>query len=91
MAPNPTSGWTPPLLVDYHHRVRDIWSMRGKNLYAEEEKDLRLEYHFWHSFHFDLYDSIIYQKFLKKRETLVVQMKCIDAYSLGLFKEPKME
>jgi len=46
MAPNPTSGWTPPLLVDYHHRVRDIWSMRGKNLYAEEEKDLWLEYRF---------------------------------------------
>ena len=27
--------------------------MRGRNLYAEEEKDLWLEYRFWHLFHFD--------------------------------------
>ena len=46
MAPNPCGGWTPPLPVYYHHRVRDIRSMRGRNLYAEDEKDLRLEYHF---------------------------------------------
>jgi len=46
MAPNPAGGWTPPLPVDYHHWVQDIRSMRGRNLYAEDEKDLRLEYRF---------------------------------------------
>ena len=46
MASNPVGGWTPPLLVDYHHRVKDIRSQRGRNLYAKDEKDLRLEYHF---------------------------------------------
>ena len=40
MAPNPASDWTSPLPVDYHHWVRDIRSMRGRNLYAEDEKDL---------------------------------------------------
>ena len=40
MAPNPAGGWTPPLPVDYRHRVKDIRSMRGRNLYAEDEKDL---------------------------------------------------
>jgi len=91
MAPNPAGGWTPPLPVDYRHWVRDIRSMRGRHLYAKEEKDLWLEYRFWHPFHFDFYDSIIYRKFLKKRETPVLQMKCIDAYSLGLFKETELE
>ena len=65
--------------------------MRGRNLYAEEEKDLRLEYHFWHPFHFNYYESVLYNKFLKKREPSVLQMKVIDAYSLGLFKEPELE
>jgi len=65
--------------------------MRGQNIYAEDEKDLRFEYHFWHPFHFDFYDSILYRKFLKKREPPVLQMKVIDAYSLGLFKEPELE
>ena len=46
MAPNLAGGWTPPLPVNYHHRVKDIRSMRGRNLYAEDEKDLRLEYRF---------------------------------------------
>ena len=46
MAPNPASGWTPPLPVDYRHKVRDIRRQRGRNLYAKDEKDLRLEYHF---------------------------------------------
>ena len=46
MAPNPCGGWTPPLPVDHHHRVWDIRSMRGRNLYAEEDKDLHLEYRF---------------------------------------------
>ena len=40
MAPNPAGGWTPPLPVDYHHRVKDIKSMRGRNLYAEDKKNL---------------------------------------------------
>ena len=79
MALNPAGGWTTPLPVDYRHRVKDIRSMRGRNLYAEDEKDLRLEYHFWHPFHYDFYDSILYRKFLKKREPPVLQMKCIDA------------
>ena len=26
MAPNPAGGWTPPLPVNYHHRVKDIRS-----------------------------------------------------------------
>ena len=67
MAPNPCGGWTPPLPVDHHHQVWDIRSMRGRNLYAKEEKDLRLEYRLWHPFHFDYYESILYNKFLKKR------------------------
>jgi len=46
MAPNPTGGWTPPLPIDYYHRVKDIRSMRGRILYAKDEKDLRLEYRF---------------------------------------------
>ena len=40
MSPNLAGGWTPPLPVDYRHRVKDIRSMRGRNLYAEDEKDL---------------------------------------------------
>jgi len=89
MALNPAGGWT-PLPVDYHHRVKDIRYNRNRNLYAEDEKDLRLEYRFWHPFHYDFYDSILYQKFLKKKEPPVLQMKCIDAYSLGKFKEPEL-
>ena len=91
MAPNPADGWTPPLPVDYRHRVKDIRYNRNMNLYAEDEKDLRLEYRFWHPFHYDFYDSILYRKFLKKREPPVLQMKCIDAYSLGKYKEPELE
>ena len=40
MAPNPADGWTPPLQVDYRHRVKDIRYNRNKNLYVEDEKDL---------------------------------------------------
>ena len=40
MAPNPAGGWTPPLPVDYRHRVKDIRYNRNMNLYAEDEKDL---------------------------------------------------
>ena len=65
--------------------------MRGQNLYAEDEKDLRLEYRFCHPFHFDFYESLIYRKFLWKGEPPVIQMKFIDAYSLGQFKEPELE
>ena len=91
MAPNPAGGCTPPLPVDYRHRVKDIRYHRNRNLYAEDEKDLRLEYRFWHPFHYDFYDSILYRKFLKKKEPLVLQMKCIDAYSLGKYKEIELE
>ena len=65
--------------------------MQGWNLYAEDEKGLWLDYRFWHPFHFDFYHSLIYRKFLWKGEPLVIQMKVIDAYSLGLFKEPELE
>ena len=91
MAPNLTSGWTPPLLVDYRHWVKDIRSMRGRDLYAKDEKDLQLVYRFWQPFHYDFCDSILYRKFLKKREPPVLQMKCIDAYSIGKYKEPELE
>ena len=37
MAPNPAGGWTPPLPVDYRHRVKDIRYNRARNLYAEDE------------------------------------------------------
>ena len=40
MAPNPAGGWTPPLTVDYRHRIKDIRYNRNRNLYAEDEKDL---------------------------------------------------
>ena len=40
MAPNPADGWTPPLPVNYRHRVKDIRYNRGRNLDAEDEKDL---------------------------------------------------
>ena len=59
-------------------------------MYAEDEKDLWLEYRFWHPFHFDFYDSLLYRKFLRKWEPPVIQMKVIDAYSLGVFKEPEL-
>ena len=72
MAPNPADGWTPPLPVDYCHRVKDIRYNRNMNLYAEDEKDLRLEYRFWHPFHYDFYDSILYRRFLKRKEPPVL-------------------
>jgi hypothetical protein len=57
-------------------------------LYAKDEKDLRLEYHFWHYFHFYYCDSILHRKFLRKSEPPVVQMRCITEYSLKMsFKE----
>ena len=65
MALNPAGGWT-PLPVDYRHRVKDIRYNWNRNLYAEDEKYLQLEYHFWHPFHYDFYDSILYRKFLKR-------------------------
>ena len=39
LAPNPCGGFTPPLPIDYHHKVWDIRTMQGRNLYAEDEKD----------------------------------------------------
>lgn len=65
--------------------------MRGRDLYAEDEKDLRLEYRFWHPFHFDYYETILYSKFIKKRKPPVIPMKCINAYSLSLFEEPELQ
>jgi hypothetical protein len=65
--------------------------MRSHNLFAEDEKDLCLEYCFWHPFHFDYYESILYRKFLKKRKPPIVQMKCINAYTLSQFEEPELQ
>ena len=65
-------GWAPPRPIDYCNNVRDIRSQRARNLYAEDEKDLHLESHFWHPFHFYYYDSILYHKYLKKMEPPVV-------------------
>jgi hypothetical protein len=45
LAPN-CGGWAPPHPVDYRHNVHEIRSQRARNLYAEEEKDLRLEARF---------------------------------------------
>jgi hypothetical protein len=86
LAPN-YGGWDPPRPVDYCHNIHEIRSQHARNLYAEEEKDLRLEARFWHPFHFDYYKSILYSKVLKKKEP-VVQMKYILGYDLGLLTKP---
>jgi hypothetical protein len=86
LAPN-YGSWAPPHPADYRHNVHEIWSQRARNLYAKEEKDLRLEAHLWHHFHFDYYKSILYSKVLKKKE-LVIQMKYILGYDLGLLTKP---
>ena len=90
IAPN-MGGWAPPRPIDFRHNVRDIRSFRSRNLYAEDEKDLRLEYRFWHYFHFYYYDSILYRKSLKKGKPPVIQMKYIIEYSLtSTFKDQEI-
>ena len=91
IAPN-LGGWAPPRPIDFYHNVRDIRSFRSRNLYADDEKDLRLEYHFWHYFHFCYYDSILYRKSLKKGKPLVIQMMYIIEYSLSTtFKDQEIQ
>jgi hypothetical protein len=77
------------LMVDYRHRVSEIRQQRARNLYEEEDKDMRIEYQFWHPFHFDFYHHLVYLCYINKREALVVQMKYIDTYELG--KMPNLE
>ena len=43
--PNPTRGYTPHLMVDYHHQVAKIHCRCAQHLY-DEPKDLRIEYQF---------------------------------------------
>jgi hypothetical protein len=91
LAPN-HGGWAPPRPVNYRHNVREIRSHRSRNLYAEDEKDLHLEYCFYHPFHYDYYDSILHRKFFRKGNPPVVQMKCITKYSLKMsFKEQDLQ
>ena len=90
IAPNP-GGWAPPRPMDFYHNVRDIHSFQSRNLYAKDERDLRLEYQFWHYFHFYYYEFIFYHKSLKKGKPLVIQMKYIIKYSLSTtFKEQEL-
>lgn len=90
LAPN-DGGWAPPRPVDYRHNVRDIRSQQAINWYTEDEKDLRLEQRFWCAFHFFYYESILFNKYLKKKfEPPVVPMKCFGAYALGKFEEPEL-
>lgn len=92
MAPNPCQGWTPHLQIDYSHQVWDIRLYRARNLYAEDDKDPRLEYRFWNHFHFDFYKSLIYHKYLKRNhEAPVIQVKVIDTYELGKFTELELK
>ena len=63
--------------------------MRGQNLYAKDEKDLWLEYHFWHPFHFDFYHHLVYLCYINKHEPPVIPMKYIDTYEIG--KMPELE
>ena len=56
--PNPTGGYTPHLMVDYHRHVVEIHHRRAQPLY-DETKDLRIEYRFWQPFHFDFYHHLV--------------------------------
>ena len=90
IAPN-VGGWASPRPIDFYHNVRDIRSSRRLNVYAEDEKDLRLEYHFWHYFHFYYNDSILYRKSHKKGKPSVIQVKYMIEYSLSsTFKDQEI-
>jgi len=69
--PNPAGGYTPYLMVDYHHHVAEIHRRRAQPLY-DEPKDLRIEYRFQQPFHFDFYHHLVYLCYINKREALVV-------------------
>jgi hypothetical protein len=73
-------------MVDYHHKVSKIHCQRAQPLY-DEPKDLRIEYRFWHPFHFDFYHHLVYLHYINMREPPVIQMKYIDTYSLGNMPE----
>ena len=73
-------------MIDYHHKVSEIHRQRARSLY-DENKDLRIEYRFWHPFHFDFYHHLVYLCYIQKREPPVIQMKSIDTYFLGQMPE----
>ena len=77
--------------MDYSHNVLQLQEQRASNLYAEEGKDLWIEYRFWHPFHFDFYDHLVHHRFLrsKKGEPPILDMKYIDTYSHR--QRPKLE
>lgn len=60
--PNEAGGYTPHLQIDYTHRLGELRNYHARNLYEEEGKDLRLEYHFLHHFHFDFYHFLAYRR-----------------------------
>lgn len=78
------------LPVDYHHKVSKIRDQCARALYSEP-KDLWIEYHFWHRFHFDFYHHLVYLKYINKQEPPVIPMKSIDAYYLGQFLELELK
>ena len=88
---NPAGGYTPHLSVDYSCDVQRLRQQHARNLYEEEGKDLRIEYRFWHPFHFDFYNHLVYRRFLhsKKGEPPVLDMQYINTYKLG--KMPELE
>ena len=79
--------------MDYSRDVQQLRQQHTQNLYEEEGKNLRIEYRFWHPFHFDFYDHLVYRCFLcsKKGEPLVLDMQYIDTYSLGQMLELELK
>ena len=80
--PNPASGYTPHLMVDYRHHVAEICRRHAQHLY-DEPKDLRIEYRFWEPFHFDFYHHFMFLCLINKQEASVIQMKAIDTFDLS--------
>ena len=58
-------------MIDYWHKVTQLQEQRVKPLY-DEPNDIRLETHFWHPFHFDFYHHVVFLKYTKKNEPLVI-------------------
>jgi len=58
-------------MIDYRHKVTQIREQRPKTLY-DEPKDIRLEACFWNLFHFDFYHHVVFLKYTKKNEPLVI-------------------
>ena len=83
--PNPARGYTPHLMVDYHHQVAEIHHRHAQHLY-DDPKDLRIEYWFWQPFYFDFYHHLMYLRFIDRQEAPVIAMKSMDTYELGKLK-----